>query len=98
MVEHIDLLPDAPAHVCGCGGSHDEAPVLDVRVIPHAIRHGSVFGAFSAIPPGGSMVIIAPHRPSPLLAQLAEREPVEVDVLVDGPEAWHIRLTRPASA
>ena len=46
---------------CGCG-HHDEAAdiVLDVRPIPHAIRHATVFGAFGAIPVGGSLVIVAP--------------------------------------
>ncbi len=105
MTEPVQILPHAPepaepgvpAHSCGCGG-HDEAdPVLDVRTIPHAIRHGAVFGAFDAIPVGGSLVIVAPHLPAPLLAQLAERAPLDTEVLVDGPEAWHVRLTRRAS-
>jgi uncharacterized protein (DUF2249 family) len=89
---------DAPAgHSCGCGG-HDEAdPVLDVRPIPHAIRHATVFGAFDAIGPGQSLVIIAPHLPRPLLAQLAERAPIDTEVLVDGPDAWTVRITRRAA-
>ena len=95
--EHIEILPTAPQptdHACGCGG-HDEAdPVLDVRPIPHAIRHATVFGAFAAIPPGQSLVIVAPHLPLPLIAQLRERAEVDVEVLVDGPDAWHVRLTR----
>ncbi|WP_282944885.1 DUF2249 domain-containing protein [Cellulomonas endometrii] len=100
MTEPVEILRHAPepeARTCGCGG-HDEAdPVLDVRAIPHAIRHATVFGAFDAIPEGGSLVIVAPHLPTPLLAQLAERAPVDAEVLVDGPEAWHVRLTRRAS-
>ncbi|WP_051640299.1 DUF2249 domain-containing protein [Cellulomonas sp. URHE0023] len=96
--EHVEILPTAPqpteAHSCGCGG-HDEAdPVLDVRPIPHAIRHATVFGAFAAIPAGQSLVIVAPHLPLPLIAQLRERAEVDVEVLVDGPDAWHVRLTR----
>ncbi|KQY24847.1 hemerythrin [Cellulomonas sp. Root485] len=95
--EHVEILPTAPepaGHSCGCGG-HDEAdPVLDVRPIPHAIRHATVFGAFEAIPPGGSLVLVAPHLPRPLIAQLRERAVIDVEVLVDGPDAWHVRLTR----
>ena len=94
--EDIEILPTAPesTHSCGCGG-HDEAdPVLDVRPIPHAIRHATVFGAFAAIPPGGSLVLVAPHLPLPLISQLRERAEVDVEVLVDGPDAWHVRLTR----
>lgn len=100
MTEPVQILPQAPGsagRTCGCGG-HDEAdPVLDVRAIPHAIRHAAVFGAFEAIPVGGSLVLVAPHLPSPLLAQLADRAPIDVDVLVDGPDAWHVRITRRAS-
>ncbi|GAA4624935.1 DUF2249 domain-containing protein [Cellulomonas oligotrophica] len=101
MNQPVEILPAAPepaGRTCGCGG-HDEAdPVLDVRTIPHAIRHAAVFGAFDAIAPGGSLVIVAPHAPLPLLAQLAERAPVDVEHLVEGPEAWHVRVTRRAGA
>lgn len=79
---------------CGCGESVGDAPELDVRVIPHAIRHATVFGAWSAIPQGGTLVLVAPHDPKPLLAQLAERGPVTVTYLDEGPEAWRLQLTR----
>lgn len=99
--ENVEILTTAPVaepsgHTCGCGG-HDEAdPVLDVRTIPHAIRHATVFGAFEAIAPGKSLILVAPHLPRPLLAQLAERAPIESEVLVDGPDAWHVKITRTA--
>ena len=91
--ERIDIQPTS-GHTCGCGG-HDEAePVLDVRSIPHAVRHAAVIGAFGAIAPGGSMVLVAPHLPRPLIAQLQDLTPVQVDVLTDGPDTWRVRLTR----
>lgn len=83
---------------CRCGHDQDEAIVLDVRTIPHPIRHGAVFGAFDAIQPNGSFVIIAPHAPKPLLSQLAERGPIEVEYLQEGPTEWHVKITRRASA
>jgi uncharacterized protein (DUF2249 family) len=83
---------------CGCGGSDnaDDDVVLDVRSIPHAIRHATVFGAFGAVPAGGSLVLLAPHDPRPLLAQLAECEPgaFAVDYGAQGPDIWQLRLTR----
>ena len=90
--------PAAGGHVgCSCG-EHDgpEAPELDVRAIPHAIRHATVFGAFDAVPAGGSMVLIAPHDPIPLLHQLAERAGGRLEVSYEerGPEAWRLRLAR----
>jgi uncharacterized protein (DUF2249 family) len=104
MPEPIEILTSAPAaeehaepHACGCGEHDSGDPVLDVRAIPHAIRHATVFGAFDAIPTGGSLVVVAPHLPRPMLAQLAQRAPIEYEVLVDGPEAWHVRITRLAA-
>jgi uncharacterized protein (DUF2249 family) len=79
---------------CTCSEAAGGAPELDVRVIPHAIRHATVFGAWSAIPGGGSLIIVAPHDPKPLLAQLAEQGPLTVTYLDEGPEAWRLRLTR----
>jgi uncharacterized protein (DUF2249 family) len=79
---------------CGCGETGGDAPELDVRAIPHAIRHATVFGAWSAIPQGGSLVLVAPHDPKPLLAQLADRGPLTVTYLDEGPDAWRLKLTR----
>jgi uncharacterized protein (DUF2249 family) len=41
------------------------------------------------------MVLIAPHNPLPLLAQLTEREgdAIEVGYLQEGPE-WHLKMSR----
>ncbi|WP_127126017.1 DUF2249 domain-containing protein [Georgenia sp. SYP-B2076] len=81
---------------CACGG-HDEAvPELDVRAIPHAIRHATVFGALGAIAPGFALDLVAPHDPLPLLAQIEAREPgaFAVSYLQEGPEAWKLRLAR----
>ena len=79
---------------CTCGETTGDVPELDVRVIPHAIRHATVFGAWSAIPVGGSLVIVAPHDPKPLLAQLADLGPLTVSYLDEGPGAWRLKLTR----
>ena len=61
--------------------------------MPSATRRSSA--AWSAIPAGGSLVIVAPHDPKPLLAQIADREgPLTVTYLVEGPDAWRLELTR----
>lgn len=81
---------------CGCGG-HDEAlPELDARTIPHAIRHATIFGALDSIKPGSAMVLVAPHDPLPLLAQIEERTPggFTVEYLERGPEAWRLAFRR----
>lgn len=88
-------LTDKSQSACGCGCTDEGIPALDVRTIPHAIRHATVFGAFGAIPSGGSMDLVAPHNPLPLLAQLRDQfGEIEVTYLVEGPEDWALRLTR----
>lgn len=81
---------------CGCGGAPEAAePELDVRGVPHALRHATVFGALDALPVGTSMVLIAPHDPLPLLAQIEQRTPgtFAVEYLQRGPETWRLRLS-----
>ena len=81
---------------CGCSAPDDGKPELDVRDIPHAIRHATVFGAFDAIAPGSSLVLIAPHDPLPLLRQLDRRSPGQLDVtyLERGPVRWRLDIAR----
>jgi uncharacterized protein (DUF2249 family)/iron-sulfur cluster repair protein YtfE (RIC family) len=92
-----------PAAEGGCGGhctcgEVDGAgyPELDARAVPHAIRHATIFGALDSVSPGGGMVLVAPHDPLPLLAQLEQRSPqqFEVSYLERGPEAWRLQLVR----
>jgi uncharacterized protein (DUF2249 family) len=96
MSEPIRVMAEGVTGHGGCNcGSHDDAtPVLDVRTIPHSIRHAAIFGAFDSIAPGGSMVIVAPHAPVPILEQLRERAPIETEYLVEGPTEWHVKITR----
>lgn len=81
---------------CTCGEHEAHLPELDARAIPHAIRHGAIFGALGAVKPGQAMVLIAPHDPLPLLSQLTAREgdAVAVSYLQRGPDAWRLRLER----
>lgn len=83
---------------CGCGHQDDAGilPELDARAVPHAIRHATIFGALDSVEAGGGMVLVAPHDPLPLLAQLEQRSPgrFSVDYLEQGPEAWRVRFVR----
>lgn len=92
-MEHIGISESR--HACGCGADQD-TPELDARAIPHAIRHAAIFGALSAIQPGGALILIAPHDPLPLLAHITERygEGFSVSYLERGPKAWRLRLDR----
>ncbi|MBI1378305.1 MAG: DUF2249 domain-containing protein [Frankiales bacterium] len=81
---------------CTCGHGDAEAPRLDVRQIPPAVRHPAILGALSGVGVGGSLVLVAPHEPVPLLRELEEREPDAflVHLEQEGPDEWHVRLTR----
>lgn len=87
-------------HSCACGERDEEMPVLDARVVPHAIRHATIFGALDAVQPGGGMVLLAPHDPKPLLAQVEQRAPgrFEVSYLERGPETWRLAFLRRSAA
>ncbi|MCB0918832.1 MAG: DUF2249 domain-containing protein [Actinobacteria bacterium] len=82
---------------CGCGHEPDHGvPSLDVRTIPHAIRHATVFGALEAVPSGGALHLVAPHAPVPLLKQIEDRHPgaFSVSYVEEGPEVWQLELRR----
>jgi uncharacterized protein (DUF2249 family) len=97
LLGHRDTETEPPgAHSCSCGEHDTDDPVLDVREVPHSIRHATVFGAFDAVPHGGTLVLVAHHDPIPLLRQLDERTRGGLDVSYEqrGPEAWRLRLTK----
>jgi uncharacterized protein (DUF2249 family) len=90
----------AHAHACECGVVPEPAyPALDVRAVPHVIRHATVFGALDSIDAGAGLVLIAPHDPLPLLAQIEERTPgrFAVSYLDRGPENWRLQFLRAAA-
>lgn len=95
-----DQQTSAPSGGCGghctCGDRADNAPELDTRLIPPAIRHAAIFGALGAVLPGDSMVLVAPHEPVPLLQQLAQAQPGQWTTVSSpsGPDEWRVRLTR----
>lgn len=106
--QNHDESADAPAKItsqsgrageCSCGAQDPAGvlPELDARAVPHAIRHAAIFGALDSVEAGGGMVLVAPHDPLPLLAQVEQRSPglFTVDYLERGPEAWRIRFIRP---
>jgi uncharacterized protein (DUF2249 family) len=98
--EPIQIRDESAAptgHACGCHEPDADVPVLDVRTLPHAIRHAAILGAFEAIAPGGSLVLVAPHAPVPMLTQLSQRAAIDVEYLVEGPTEWHVKVTRRAA-
>jgi uncharacterized protein (DUF2249 family)/iron-sulfur cluster repair protein YtfE (RIC family) len=95
--EHGQLDSGCGGHGCTCGEQDAPGfPELDARQVPHAIRHATVFGALDSVQPGGGLVLVAPHDPLPLLAQIEQRYSgaFGVEYLQRGPDAWRLSLVR----
>lgn len=86
---------------CGCGGcgcGQAVEPELDIHAIPRQVRHGAVLGALASLPVGESLVLVAPHEPRRLLAQVDATFPqaFEVGVASATPEEYRVRFVRRA--
>lgn len=92
----MNELPVIQQSQCQCGHENDDAPVLDVRQIPHLIRHGAVLGSLRQLRPGSAFVLVAHHDPKPLLAQISDEfgSAVQFEYVESGPEAWKIKMTK----
>jgi uncharacterized protein (DUF2249 family) len=91
----------APAGGCGCGGcgcGQAAEPELNLRALPRQIRHGAVLGALASLQPGDTLVLVAPHEPRRLLAQVDATFPelFEVSVAEVSPEEFRARFVRVA--
>jgi uncharacterized protein (DUF2249 family) len=73
-------------------------PQLDVRTEPPARRHELIFDTYDKLAPGPGFVLVNDHDPKPLYYQLAAEHPDQFswDYLEEGPEAWRVRIGRPA--
>lgn len=76
------------------------AQILDVRSVPPAERHPRILGAFEALGPGESFVLVNDHDPKPLYYQFAFERSGQFtwEYLEGGPEVWRVRIGRPAGA
>ncbi len=84
-------------HSCSCADVDSPGyPELDVRSIPHLIRHATIFGALESVQPGAGLELVAPHDPLPLLDQVNQRWPGAFAVAYTerGPEVWRLTLER----
>lgn len=72
-------------------------PGLDVRDLPPAQRHESIFAAYRALAPGTGFVLVSDHDPKPLRYQFEAEHAGQFtwESLEAGPEAWRVRIGRP---
>ncbi len=69
---------------------------LDVRHMPPAQRHETIFVEWNALEPGAGYVLVNDHDPKPLYYQFAAEHPGEFtwDEIEMGPTVWRVRIGR----
>lgn len=69
---------------------------LDVRALPKPQTHPAIFGAFTALAPGETFVLIDEHDPKPLRGELEADFPggFSWEYVADGPQEWRVRIGR----
>ena len=69
---------------------------LDVRTIPPAVRHATIFSFLEGLAPGASFQIVNDHDPVPLRRQIEARYPDAYawTYLLRGPELWQVEIRR----
>lgn len=75
-----------------------DAPPLEVRHMPPAQRHETIFEEWFKLKPGEGYVLINDHDPKPLYYQFSAEHPGEFtwDEIEMGPEVWRVRIGRSA--
>lgn len=79
---------------------NEQSETLDVRTIPPAQRHPTIFQRFDALPVDGSFVLVNDHDPKPLYYQLSFEYSWQLgwDYLERGPAVWRVRISRTAAS
>lgn len=72
---------------------------LDVRVIPPAQKHTTIFGRYHGLEAGQSFTLVNDHDPKPLYYNFnAEFAGLfEWEYLESGPKVWRVRIGKPRS-
>ncbi|MFK0250412.1 DUF2249 domain-containing protein [Amycolatopsis azurea] len=73
---------------------------LDVREVPHGLRHSLIFDTYARLGEGESFVLVNNHDPKPLRREFDTAFPGKYawDYLEQGPVQWRIRIGRPTAA
>jgi uncharacterized protein (DUF2249 family) len=99
LARHAGSTPGQAGSTGGPPGARTSAgdPVLDVRDLPPARRHESIFAAYQALAPGAGFVLVNDHDPKPLRYQFEAEHAGQFtwDYLEEGPRTWRVRIGRP---
>ena len=85
------------SHECKCNNQNPAEEPLVVTDIPRPVRHAAILGALESLPVGDTLLLQAPHMPSPLLAEAKDLDgEFSHEVVKDGPDEWLVRIRREA--
>src|SRR5690606_22723957 len=75
----------------------DMDPVLDVRTMPHMMRHKTIFETYHQLAEGTAFELVNDHDPKPLYYQFDAEYAGDFtwDYLEQGPDVWRVRIGRP---
>lgn len=76
----------------------DEDVTLDVRTLPHAQRHQTIFALLDKLSDGQALVITNDHDPAPLGYQLRalHGDTFGWEYLESGPTVWQVAIRKKA--
>ena len=86
-----------PAAYSGQAIRHTEdGPVLDVRLLPPALKHPTIFGLFDELAEGTSFLLVNDHDPVPLRRQFERMRSGDFTwtYLERGPRVWQVEIGR----
>jgi uncharacterized protein (DUF2249 family) len=92
----VQAGPPAGAGRPVSGSGQEGEPKLDVRGLPPAQRHETIFTSYQNLASGTGFVLVNDHDPKPLRYQFEAEHAGEFtwDYLEAGPEAWRVRIGR----
>ncbi|MGH9065141.1 MAG: DUF2249 domain-containing protein [Acidimicrobiales bacterium] len=92
-VDLASVLNAMSEYLSGAAGGGEEP---DVRVLPRASPHDTIFARLGDLQSGQSLVLLNDHDPQPLHYQLDALWPgaYEWSYLARGPELWRVRVRR----
>lgn len=78
--------------------SESATKTIDVRQLPPAQRHSTIFGMYNQLQSGQAFELVNDHDPKPLYYQFAAEHQGKFtwNYLEQGPQVWRVKIGKPA--
>jgi uncharacterized protein (DUF2249 family) len=115
MMDTVNIEKKRPAPRCCCSADDavepaaysgqairhtEDGPVLDVRLLPPALKHPTIFGLFDELAEGTSFLLLNDHDPVPVRRQFERMRGGDFTwrYLERGPRVWQVEIGRAAGS